>query len=141
MVQPIHPHERDPVPTVHETGWAPGPVWTGVESIATTGIRSPNHPARSSVAIPTELSWPITEYCIKPVRVFRFTQRCRWGFLLDRDATLYRLPPERNPRLFLCEHLKTSRLHTQKIRLVLSDENLTPPWPSSTLARVLVNPH
>jgi hypothetical protein len=37
-------------------GWAPGPVWTGVENLASTGIRSPDRPARSEVAIPTELS-------------------------------------------------------------------------------------
>jgi hypothetical protein len=27
--------------------WAPGPVWTGAEYIAPTGIRSPDRPARS----------------------------------------------------------------------------------------------
>ena len=26
------------VPHVQEAGWAPGPVWTGVESLAPTGI-------------------------------------------------------------------------------------------------------
>ena len=24
---------KDPVPIVQETGWAPGPVWTGVENL------------------------------------------------------------------------------------------------------------
>ena len=38
---------RDPVPIVQEAGWAPGPVWTGVENLAPTGIRSPDRPARS----------------------------------------------------------------------------------------------
>jgi hypothetical protein len=38
---------RDPVPVVQEAGWAPGPVWTGVEDLARTGIRSPDRPARS----------------------------------------------------------------------------------------------
>jgi hypothetical protein len=28
------------VPIVQEAGWAPGPVWTGAENLATTGIRS-----------------------------------------------------------------------------------------------------
>ena len=37
----------DPVPIVQETGWAPGPVWMGVERLAPTGIRSPDLPARS----------------------------------------------------------------------------------------------
>ena len=37
---------NDPVPIVQEAGWAPGPVWTGAENIAPTGIRSPDRPAR-----------------------------------------------------------------------------------------------
>jgi hypothetical protein len=28
-------------------GWTPGPVWTGAENLATTGITSPDRPARS----------------------------------------------------------------------------------------------
>jgi len=36
----------------------PGPVWKGAENLARTGIRSPDRPARSSVAVPTELSGP-----------------------------------------------------------------------------------
>jgi hypothetical protein len=39
--------EKDPVPIVYEGGWAPGPVWTGAENLAHTGIRSPDRPARS----------------------------------------------------------------------------------------------
>ena len=38
---------KDPVPTVQETRWAPGPVWTGAENVAPTGIRSPDRPACS----------------------------------------------------------------------------------------------
>ena len=34
-------------PIVWEAGWAPGPVWTGAENLASTGIRSPDRPARS----------------------------------------------------------------------------------------------
>jgi hypothetical protein len=41
------PAERDAVPTVQEAGCAPGPVWTGAENLASTGIRSPERPARS----------------------------------------------------------------------------------------------
>ena len=36
---------KDPVPIVQEAGLAPGPVWTGVENLAPTGIRSPDRPA------------------------------------------------------------------------------------------------
>ena len=28
----LYPREKDPVPTVQEAGWAPGPVWTGAEN-------------------------------------------------------------------------------------------------------------
>ena len=38
---------KDPVPIVQETGWAPGPVWTGAENLTLTGIRSPDRSARS----------------------------------------------------------------------------------------------
>jgi len=31
-----------PVPIIQGTGWAPGPVWTGPENLAPTGIRSPD---------------------------------------------------------------------------------------------------
>ena len=36
---------KDPLPNVQEAGWAPGPVWTGAEHLAPTGIRSPDRPA------------------------------------------------------------------------------------------------
>jgi hypothetical protein len=36
---------RDPVPIVQEAGWAPGPVWTGAENLAPTGIRPPDRQA------------------------------------------------------------------------------------------------
>jgi hypothetical protein len=38
---------KDPVTTVQEAGWAPGPVWTGTKNHVPTGIRSPDGPARS----------------------------------------------------------------------------------------------
>ena len=30
---------NEPVPTEYEAGWAHGPVWTGAENLASTGIR------------------------------------------------------------------------------------------------------
>ena len=32
---------NDPVSIVQKAGWASGPVWTGEENLALTGIRSP----------------------------------------------------------------------------------------------------
>ena len=43
--RPLYPRNRDPVPIVQEAGWVPGPVWTCVEILAPTGIRSPDRPA------------------------------------------------------------------------------------------------
>jgi hypothetical protein len=39
--------ENGPVPIVPEAGWTPGPMWTGAKSLASTGIRFPDRPARS----------------------------------------------------------------------------------------------
>ena len=32
------PPRKDPVPTVQEAGWAPGPVWTDAENVAPPGF-------------------------------------------------------------------------------------------------------
>ena len=48
---------KDPVPILQEAGWAPGPVWTVGKSRPNRDL-IPDRPARSSVAIPTELSPP-----------------------------------------------------------------------------------
>jgi hypothetical protein len=45
--RPLFTAGKDPVSTVQEAGWAPGPVWTGTENLALTGIRYPARPARS----------------------------------------------------------------------------------------------
>jgi hypothetical protein len=38
--RPLFTSGKDPVSIVQEAGWAPGPVWTGAENLASTGIRS-----------------------------------------------------------------------------------------------------
>jgi len=38
---------KDLVLIVREAGWAPGPVWTGAEYLAPTGIQSPDRSAHS----------------------------------------------------------------------------------------------
>ena len=48
------PPVKDPVPIVQEAGWASGPVWKGGNSRPHRDS-TPDRPARSSVAIPTEL--------------------------------------------------------------------------------------
>ena len=41
------PRERDPAPILQEAGWAPGPMWTGAENLASTAIRSQDRLTRS----------------------------------------------------------------------------------------------
>ena len=49
----VSPTHRPPLPPgktrypLYEAGWAPGPVWTGAENLAPTGIGSPDRPSRS----------------------------------------------------------------------------------------------
>jgi hypothetical protein len=38
---------KDPVPIIQEAEWVPGPVWTGAENLAPTGIRSTDRPVPS----------------------------------------------------------------------------------------------
>jgi len=45
--RPLFTPGKDPLLIVHEAGWNPGPVWTGAENLAPTGIRSPDRPGRS----------------------------------------------------------------------------------------------
>ena len=47
MPQPYFTPGKDPVPIAQEAGWDPGPVWTGAENLATTGIRSLDRLANS----------------------------------------------------------------------------------------------
>ena len=54
MSRPHFTPGKDPVPILQETGWAPGSVWTGGKSRPHRDS-IPDSPARSSVAIPTEL--------------------------------------------------------------------------------------
>ena len=56
--RPLYPRERKPVPTKLDAVWAPDLVWTFCKrekSLATTGIRTPDPPTGSEVAIPTTL--------------------------------------------------------------------------------------
>jgi len=41
------PPGKDLLPTVQESGWAPEPVWTDAENLASTGIQTPGCPVRS----------------------------------------------------------------------------------------------
>jgi len=53
---------KDPVLILQDAGWAPGPVWT-VGKSRPHPDSIPDHTARLSVAIPTELPSPQSTYC------------------------------------------------------------------------------
>ena len=54
---------KDPIPIVQEAGWAPGPLWTGAENLAPTGIRYPDRPSRSQSLY--RLSYTAHENCYR----------------------------------------------------------------------------
>jgi hypothetical protein len=58
------PREREPVPIVQDSRWAPGQVWTGAEKLVPTGIRSPDCRTRSVVTILSTLAIPA--HCTSP---------------------------------------------------------------------------
>jgi len=65
--RPGHLYPRkDPVPILQEDGWALGPVWTGGKSRPHRDS-IPDHPARSSITIPTELPGPLIR-CMKYIK-------------------------------------------------------------------------
>ena len=74
MPRPYLTPGKDPVPIVQEAGWASGSVWTGVENLATTGIRSPDHPARRQSL--HRLRYPAHE--MKLVAVPKIQDKCIW---------------------------------------------------------------
>jgi hypothetical protein len=45
--RPLFTLRKDTVPIVQEAGLPSGPVWTGAENLAPTGIRSPDRPTCS----------------------------------------------------------------------------------------------
>ena len=60
--RPLFTPGKDPVPILLEDGLAPGPVWTGAENLAPTGIRSFDRPARRVTTLttlpdPRKLKW------------------------------------------------------------------------------------
>ena len=75
---------KDPVSILQEAGWAPGPVWTGGKSRPHRDS-IPDRPARSSVAIPTELPGPHLQSC----KSFNFGE-CWLPFRSDYPAFLFR---------------------------------------------------
>ena len=93
---------KDPVPIVQKVGWAQKPVWTGVENLAPTGIRSPDRPARSQSLY--RLSYrahyfllghlQTNRYSYSPTIAWRRNIKISQGydFLTDKVLLWYQLP-------------------------------------------------
>ena len=74
--RPLFTPKKDLVPIVQEAGWAPWPVWTGVENLDSTEIRSLDRPVLST--------WPLLKiYSL--LLLFLWHYNC--AFLL-RDQTI-----------------------------------------------------
>ena len=67
--RPLFTSRKDLVPIVQEAGWAPGPVWTGAENFAPTGI------------------WPRT---VQPV-ASRYTDYATWPTFASRVCSYFYL--------------------------------------------------
>ena len=87
----LHPRER---PGTHCTGGWMGPRagLDGGKSRPPTGIRSPDRPARSSVAIPTELPGPL-EYNHTSLHAFTISQSTSSRFEFNNEWSQYSAPP------------------------------------------------
>jgi hypothetical protein len=85
--RPLSTPGKDPVPIVQEAGWAPGPVWTGAENLAPTGIRSPDRPTRSQSLY--RLSYP-AHYTPFPVPNSFYLTCTAWG--KDSNVTFKIIP-------------------------------------------------
>ena len=74
------PRETYPVAIVQEDGWVPGPVRTDAENLATTGIQSPDRPARSESLYRLRYPVHISKYCQveELVEVYRYSPTSSW---------------------------------------------------------------
>ena len=68
---PLFNPRKDPAPIVQEAGWGPRPVWTGVENLAPTGIRSPDHPARSQLLYRLRYSAHMIPYSLLEIDIWK----------------------------------------------------------------------
>jgi hypothetical protein len=58
-LRPLYPREGHPVPIMQEAGWVAGPDWKGAESIALTGVRSPDRPNHSESSSVLTFFFPV----------------------------------------------------------------------------------
>ena len=100
--RPLFTPGKDSVPIVQEAGWASGPVWTGAENLAPTGIRSLDRPARSQSLYWLSYSAPISHVVViffSSVVVYYL----RWEFLSCAST------------VFCEQYIMSARLHVASV--------------------------
>ena len=111
-----YPRER-PGTHLQEVGWASGPVWTGAENLAPTGIRSPDRPARRQSLY--RLRYPahttnshdtnlITQTLISLLVTFcpiALLQLSSWHYSPFWQTSSVPPPPKKNSLLFFLHYL------------------------------------
>ena len=83
------PGERHPVPTAQEAGWVSGPVWTGKENFAPSGLRTSDRPASSQS--PYRLPKIIQIVKMRSMNEYRWTDQTEGirNILLNHIAPLW----------------------------------------------------
>jgi len=89
---------KDPVPIVQEAGWAPGPVWTGVENLTPTRIQSPDRPTSSQLLY--QLRYPAHQYACRPIF-------CLQVFFLH----FYHTPPLQQHLFIMTQYIESLSRH------------------------------
>ena len=76
--RPLFTPGKDPVPIVQKAGWARGPIWTGAENLAPTGIRSPGRSVRSQSLY--QLRYPVHSVAWPAIQQFTTLSHKRHDF-------------------------------------------------------------
>jgi hypothetical protein len=118
---------KDPVPIVQEAGWVSGPVWTGAENLAPTGIRSPDRPARRPSLY--RLSYRSTPVHIQIFQslysLWRHTSIQLWAWNLFHFSGVLNLKPlnhmtqAQNSYFELCENPKVCSDHIPRDKFTI----------------------
>ena len=87
--RPLFTPRKDPVPIVQEAGWVAGPVWTGAENFASTGIRIADLPARIQSLYP--LRFPAHSIINSSIYIYIYI------YVFSVAQYFYLLVPSSNP--------------------------------------------